>query len=158
MQYWQVLCAISIMATFAACGALISVILLYFKHGHLGASLILTFYSFVFTLMAWAVVVALFHYKRCDRPAFASGIAHLDGGFALMLLAWCIYAFTLALLIYYFFRFYTKSIHTGTTNPYRFVHVVLLCIALLFYCVGPALPVWSRSFNGITARVSLWSV
>lgn len=157
-QYWQAASAMSVIATFAAFGSVISGILLYFRKGHLGASLILSFYSMSFSLVAWSLVVALFHNFRCGKGVFADGVAHLDAGFALTLIAWVFHLAAIVVLGIYFLQYWTRSVHGGKPSAMRFIYVALTVVVMLFYCVGPAYTQWGKSFATVKVSVTMWHV
>ncbi|KAL7699028.1 Amastin surface glycoprotein [Lotmaria passim] len=158
MQYWQAAAALSVICTFVSCGAWISGLLLCFSKGHMGASFALSFYGAVFSLASWALVVALYHYFRCGKGVFANIGVHLDAGFALTLIAWVCHLAALALLAVHFLRFWTRSVHSGQIHPMRFVYMACLIVTMLFYCVGMAYNMWSKSFPLVKVSVTMWHV
>ncbi|AIN96091.1 hypothetical protein LPMP_100220 [Leishmania panamensis] len=158
MQYWQAVAATSVLATFASCGAMISGVLLCVNKGHMAASFILSFFSISFSLISWALVVALYRYFRCGKGAFASGVAHLDGGYALTLIGWVMHMTAIIVLIVYFFKYWTRSIHSGKTRAVRFIYVAVGIITMVFYSVGVAYTLWGKTFPAVKVSVSLWHV
>ncbi|KAG5484950.1 hypothetical protein LSCM1_07026 [Leishmania martiniquensis] len=158
MQYWQAAAATSVLATVASFGAMIGGALLCVNKGHMGASFILSFYSMTFALVSWALVAALFHYFRCGKGSFASGVARLDAGFALTLMGWMMHMAALVVLGVHFFTYWTRSIHGGKTRAIRFIYLATGIVTMLFYCVGQAFTMWGKTFPGVKASVSLWHV
>ncbi|GET86438.1 hypothetical protein, unknown function [Leishmania tarentolae] len=158
MQYWQATAATTVMATVASCGSMISGVLLCVNKGHMGASFILSFYSFFFSLVSWALVVALYHFSRCGKAAFASGVAHLDAGFALTLIGWVMHMGALIVLGVHFFKYWTRSINSGKTRAVRFLYVAAGVITIFLYCSGQAYSMWGKTFPEVEASVSLWYV
>ncbi|KAK7196320.1 Amastin surface glycoprotein [Novymonas esmeraldas] len=158
MQYWRAASAMSVLATFASLGATISGALMCVGKGHMGASFILSFYSMSFGLVSWALVVALYHYFRCGKGAFASGVARLDAGFALTLIGWVLSTAAIIVLALHFFKYWTRSIHSGKTRAVRFFYVAVCIVTILFYCVGQAYTMWGKTFPGVKASVSMWHV
>ncbi|CBZ24337.1 hypothetical protein, unknown function [Leishmania mexicana MHOM/GT/2001/U1103] len=158
MQYWQAAAAMSVSATFASFGAMISGVLLCVNKGHMGASFILSFYSFFFSLVSWALVVALYHSFRCGKGAFASGVAHLDAGFALTLIGCVTHIAAFTVLSVHFFKYWTRSINSGKTRAVRFIYVAVSVATIFFYSVGQAYTMWSKTFPQVEASVSLWHV
>lgn len=157
VQYWQAASAFAVLSTFATFGALIAACLLCVGRGHFGASFALSFYGMVFALVSWTLVAALFHFHRCGKGSYAS-IANLDAGFALMLLTFIIMLASLGLLAVQFFTYYTRGVHAGKNQPMRLLVAVLLCVVMLFNCVGPAFNQWSKTFDQVKVHVTMWRV
>lgn len=157
-QYWQATSAFSVIATVFSFGATVAGLLLVLGHGHVGASFALSFYCTAFSLGAWALVVALFHFYRCGKGVFAVDLARLDAGFALTLIAFVLQLISLVVLLIYFTTYYTKSIHAGKQSPMRWIYVVMASVVMLLYCVGPALEQWSKEFPLIKCSFSIWHV
>ncbi|CAC9456744.1 hypothetical protein, unknown function [Leishmania infantum JPCM5] len=158
MQFWQAAAAMSVLATFASLGAMISGVLLCVNKGHMGASFILSFYSFSFSLVSWALVVALYHSFRCGKGTFAGGVAHLDTGVALTLIGWVTHIAALTVLGVHFVKYWTRSINSGKTRAVRFIYVAVGVATIFLYSVGQAYTMWGKAFPQVEASVSLWHV
>ncbi|KAG5506245.1 hypothetical protein JIQ42_07859 [Leishmania sp. Namibia] len=158
MQYWQAAAATSVLATVASFGATIGGVLLCVNKGHMGASFILSLYSMSFSLVSWALVAALFHFFRCGKGSFASGVARLDAGFALTLMGWVMHMAAIIVLGVHFFKYWTRSIHSGKTSTVRFIYMAVGIVTMLFYSVAMAYTMWGKTFPGVKASVSLWHV
>lgn len=158
MQSWKAAAAMSVLATVASFGAMISGVLLCVNKGHMGASFILSFYSFFFSLVSWALVVALYHSFRCGKGTFAGGVAHLDAGVALMLIGWVTHIAALTVLGVHFVKYWTRSINSGKTRAVRFIYVAVGVATIFLYSVGQAYTMWGKAFPQVEASVSLWHV
>ncbi|CAG9569998.1 hypothetical protein LMJF_10_0220 [Leishmania major strain Friedlin] len=158
MQSWKAAAAMSVLATVTSFGAMISGVLLCVNKGHMGASFILSFYSFFFSLVSWALVVALYHSFRCGKGTFAGGVAHLDAGVALMLIGWVMHIVAFTVLGVHFVKYWTRSIDSGKTRAVRFIYVAVGVATIFLYSVGQAYTMWGKAFPQVEASVSLWHV
>ncbi|KAG5488364.1 uncharacterized protein JKF63_07959 [Porcisia hertigi] len=158
MQYWQAAAAMSVLATIVSCAATIGGVLLCVNQGHMALSFIFSFYSVVFSLTSWALVVALSHHFRCGKGVFANGVANLDAGFALTLCGWVMHMAAIIVLGLHFFKYWTRSIHKGNAHALRFIYVAVGIVTLLFYSVGQAYAMWGKTFPDVKVSISMWHV